>query len=227
MSYPVSSSPEPFSDSYQTINNRYRVVKKIIPILFLIFLIQPLFSQSSTEPNPSASEENATAPTEEAPSAEEQIGSTVKKLIGFIRYKKNDKAISIIHVKQFSSQLLKSSGKIADTDRKEFEEAISEFIIHRSFPIAHKYFDKIDINYEKPVIKGDNATLASSIIWNGSERITFSWILNKIDGTWYVTDFLSEGKYASETNRVKSIEPSIKKNGIKQTIALIKREAKN
>ncbi|EKO50620.1 toluene tolerance protein Ttg2D [Leptospira kirschneri str. 200803703] len=190
-------------------------------------LISSLIAQTSTENSTSTETGNVPATTETAPSDEEQIVSTVKKLIGFIRYKKNDKAIALIHVKQFSNQLLKSSGKISDSDRKEFEEAISEFIIHRSFPIAHKYFDKIDINYEKPVLKGDNATLASSIIWNGSERITFSWILTKIEGNWYVTDFLNEGKYASETNRVKSIDPSIKKNGIKQTIALIKKEAKN
>ncbi|EMF83918.1 toluene tolerance protein Ttg2D [Leptospira weilii serovar Topaz str. LT2116] len=203
-------------------------MKKIISILFVLFLALPSFltAQSQTEaPNSSSSETGTT--TEITSSDEEQIVSTVKKLIGFIRYKKNDKAIVLIHVKQFSNQLLKSSGKIGDSDRKEFEEAIGEFIVHRSFPIAHKYFDKIDINYEKPTIKGDNATLASSIIWSGSERITFSWILTKIEGTWYVTDFLNEGKYASETNRVKSVDPSIKKNGIKQTIALIKKEAKN
>ncbi|MFA4795896.1 ABC transporter substrate-binding protein [Leptospira kirschneri] len=204
------------------------IVKKIILILFVLsLLISSLIAQTSTENSTSSETGNVPTTTETAPSDEEQIVSTVKKLIGFIRYKKNDKAIALIHVKQFSNQLLKSSGKISDSDRKEFEEAISEFIIHRSFPIAHKYFDKIDINYEKPVLKGDNATLASSIIWNGSERITFSWILTKIEGNWYVTDFLNEGKYASETNRVKSIDPSIKKNGIKQTIALIKKEAKN
>ncbi|EMN88919.1 toluene tolerance protein Ttg2D [Leptospira weilii str. Ecochallenge] len=203
-------------------------MKKIISILFVLSLALPSFltAQSSTEAsNPSSAETGTT--TETAPSDEEQIVSTVKKLIGFIRYKKNDKAIVLIHVKQFSNQLLKSFGKIGDSDRKEFEEAIGEFIVHRSFPIAYKYFDKIDINYEKPTIKGDNATLASSIIWNGSERITFSWILTKIEGAWYVTDFLNEGKYASETNRVKSVDPSIKKNGIKQTIALIRKEAKN
>ncbi|EMM85013.1 toluene tolerance protein Ttg2D [Leptospira santarosai str. 2000027870] len=195
-------------------------MKKIISILFVLSLASPslLTAQSGTE---------EPTPTETAPSDEEQIVSTVKKLIGLIRYKKNDKAIAIIHVKQFSNQLLRSSGKIGDSDRKEFEEAIGEFIVHRSFPIAHKYFDKIDINYEKPVLKGDNATLASSIIWNGSERITFSWILTKLEGSWYVTDFLNEGKYASETNRIKSVDPSIKKNGIKQTIALIRKEAKN
>ncbi|KGE22973.1 toluene tolerance protein [Leptospira borgpetersenii] len=200
-------------------------VKKIISILFVLSLASPSFliaqNQSET-PNPSSTENEKTTPSDE-----EQIVSTVKKLIGFIRYKKNDKAIVLIHVKQFSNQLLKSSGKIGDSDRKEFEEAIGEFIVHRSFPIAYKYFDKIDINYEKPIIKGDNATLASSIIWSGSERITFSWILTKIEGAWYVTDFLNEGKYASETNRVKSVDPSIKKNGIKQTIALIRKEAKN
>ncbi|AVQ10877.1 Toluene tolerance protein Ttg2D [Leptospira santarosai] len=195
-------------------------MKKIISILFVLSLASPslLTAQNGTEES---------APTETAPPDEEQIVSTVKKLIGLIRYKKNDKAIALIHVKQFSNQLLRSSGKIGDSDRKEFEEAIGEFIVHRSFPIAHKYFDKIDINYEKPVLKGDNATLASSIIWNGSERITFSWILTKLEGSWYVTDFLNEGKYASETNRIKSVDPSIKKNGIKQTIALIRKEAKN
>ncbi|TGK31017.1 toluene tolerance protein [Leptospira gomenensis] len=206
-------------------------MKKIIYFLFLLILVQPaaIFSQAAPETQNPPPQENGTNPseTENAPSSEEQIVSTVKKLIGFIRYKKNEKAIALVDVKRFTAQLLKSSPKISDADRKEFEEAISEFIIHRSFPIAHKYFDKIDINYEKPVIKGDNATLASSIIWNGSERITFSWILGKSGNDWYVTDFLSEGKYASETNRVKSVEPSLKKNGIKQTIALIKKEAKN
>ncbi|EMO89413.1 toluene tolerance protein Ttg2D [Leptospira noguchii] len=207
---------------------KVQFVKKIIFVLFVLSLLFPsLIAQTSTDNSTSTETGNIPATNETIPSDEEQIVSAVKKLIGFIRYKKNDKAIVLIHVKQFSNQLLKSSGKIGDSDRKEFEEAISEFIIHRSFPIAHKYFDKIDINYEKPVLKGDNATLASSIIWNGSERITFSWILMKIEGNWYVTDFLNEGRYASETNRVKSIDPSIKKNGIKQTIALIKKEAKN
>ncbi|WCL50460.1 ABC transporter substrate-binding protein [Leptospira sp. GIMC2001] len=205
-------------------------VNKFLVYLFFISLVfsSPAMANDSDilpESKPTEVEANDSKDKEEVGKADEQVTKVVKKLIGFIRYKKNDKAIQLIHVPEFSNQLLKSSGKISASERKEFEAAISNFIINRSFPIALKYFDKIDINYEKPSFKGKTATLGSSIIYDGSEKVTFSWILKEIEGSWYVVDFLSEGKYASETNRIRSIEPSIKKNGIKKTIALVQREA--
>lgn len=64
-------------------------MKKIIFILFVLSLLIPsLIAQTSTENSTSPETGNVPATTETAPSDEEQIVSTVKKLIGFIRYKK-------------------------------------------------------------------------------------------------------------------------------------------
>ncbi|EMM96125.1 hypothetical protein LEP1GSC158_2523 [Leptospira interrogans serovar Zanoni str. LT2156] len=67
-------------------------MKKIIFILFVLSLLIPsLIAQTSTENSTSPETGNVPATTETAPSDEEQIVSTVKKLIGFIRYKKTTK----------------------------------------------------------------------------------------------------------------------------------------
>ncbi|WP_412758392.1 ABC transporter substrate-binding protein [Leptospira cinconiae] len=159
-------------------------------------------------------------------SAEEQTLSAVKKLIGFIRYKKNDKALALVHVGKFSEKLI-GDHKISALERKEFEEAISEYIVNKAFPIALKYFDKIDITYDKPTLNGKQSRIGSSILYKGSDQIKFAWILSEYEGTWYISDFETEGKLATDINRTKNIEPSIKKNGIKGTIALIQKAAKN
>ncbi|TGJ98178.1 toluene tolerance protein Ttg2D [Leptospira langatensis] len=178
-----------------------------------------LFAEEAQAPaeNPSPSPEV---------SVEEQTLAAVKKLIGFIRYKKNDKALALIHVGKFSDKLL-AGHKISAADRKDFEDAIGEYIINKAFPIALKYFDKIDITYEKPSVNGTNARIGSSILYKGSDQIKFAWILSEVEGAWYISDFETEGKLATEINRVKNIDPSIKKNGVKGTIELVRKAAKN
>ena len=142
---------------------------------------------------------------------ESTILPTAKKLVGFIRFKKNDQAIALIDTKTFSKNLLLNHwDKIDPKDQLEFEEAMKEYIKHKSFPIALQYFDKIDINYEKAKVKGKEAELPASI-----------------NGKFLVSDFLlAEGKLASEVNRVKQIEPTYEKKGMKELIALIKKASK-
>ncbi|PJZ47952.1 ABC transporter substrate-binding protein [Leptospira saintgironsiae] len=188
-------------------------------LLFCLLSSGFLFAQDSQTTN----ETQTTSPEV---SAEEQTLSAVKKLIGFIRYKKNDKAIALIHVGKFSEKLI-GDHKISAAERKEFEEAISEYIVNKAFPIALKYFDKIDITYDKPAVNGKQARIGSSILYKGSDQIKFAWILSESEGAWYISDFETEGKLATEINRTKNIEPSIKKNGIKGTISLIQKAAKN
>ncbi|HRG46838.1 MAG: ABC transporter substrate-binding protein [Leptospiraceae bacterium] len=159
---------------------------------------------------------------------ESTILPTAKKLVGFIRFKKNDQAIALIDTKTFSKNLLLNHwDKIDPKDQLEFEEAMKEYIKHKSFPIALQYFDKIDINYEKAKVKGKEAELPASILYKGSEKITFSWIFTETNGKFLVSDFLlAEGKLASEVNRVKQIEPTYEKKGMKELIALIKKASK-
>jgi ABC-type transporter MlaC component len=139
---------------------------------------------------------------------------TVKKMIGYIRYKKNTNAISMIDTETFSSNLLKGEYETLSSDQKtEFEEAVKQYIENKSFPIALKYFDKVDINYEKPVPRGSSIEIPSSILYNGSQQLKFSWILNEKNGNFFVTDFLTDGKLISEVNREKQILPLYKKEG--------------
>lgn len=127
---------------------------------------------------------------------------------------------------RFSESLIGAS-KFSSAERKEFEDAIAEYIVNKAFPIAVKYFDKIDITYEKPILKDKRIRIGSSILYKGSDQVSFAWILSEIDGNWYITDFETEGKLATDINRTKNIEPSLKKNGVKGTIALVQKAAKN
>ncbi|MCB1178854.1 MAG: ABC transporter substrate-binding protein [Leptospiraceae bacterium] len=152
--------------------------------------------------------------------------SSVKKLVGNIRYKKNDKAIALIDIKSFCKNLLPGDyEKLSDGDKKKFEDAMKEYIQARSFPVALKYFDKIDINYEKPKKKGNETELPSSIMYKGSEKIQFSWILTNSSEGYLISDFLIKGKLATETNRPK-IESAYKKKGLDGLVQLIKKASK-
>jgi hypothetical protein len=50
-------------------------------------------------------------------------------------------------------------------------------------------------------------------LYNGSQQLKFSWILNEKNGNFFVTDFLTDGKLISEVNREKQILPLYKKEG--------------
>jgi ABC-type transporter MlaC component len=159
---------------------------------------------------------------------ESAILPAAKKLVGYIRFKKYDLALSLIDTKTFSKNLLLNHwDKIDPKDQLEFEEAMKEYIKNKSFPIALQYFHKIDINYEKARVKGNEVELPASILYKGSEKITFSWIFTEKNGKYLVSDFLlAEGKLASEVNRVKQIEPTYDRKGMKELIALIKKASK-
>ncbi|MBE7410896.1 MAG: ABC transporter substrate-binding protein [Leptospiraceae bacterium] len=175
----------------------------------------------SSEPQKQAEEQK------EAMSLEDNALSSVKKMIGFIRYKKNNKAIEFVDTHQFAKNLLKNHfDSLSSSDKKEFENALKEYIINKSFPIALKYFDKVDINYEKPVIKGEEAVIGSSVLYQGSEKVAFSWVLTENNGKFLISDFITEGKRVSEVNRTKQIEPMYKKKGIKEVISILKKISK-
>ncbi len=209
-----------------------KVVISLLQIaLFVSFSL--LAEKANEEPKKSSQAEPANeAPKKEeekkeTPSAEESALSSVKKMIGFIRYKKNSKAIEYVDTRQFAKNLLKGNfDSLSSSDKDGFEEAIKEYIINKSFPVALKYFDKVDINYEKPVIKGNEAVIGSSVLYQGSEKVVFSWVLTETNGKFLVSDFITEGKRVSEVNRTKQIEPMYKKKGIKEVISTLKKISK-
>ncbi|MBK8398652.1 MAG: ABC transporter substrate-binding protein [Leptospiraceae bacterium] len=153
---------------------------------------------------------------------------TAKKLVGYIRFKKNDQAVALIDTRTFSKNLLGQHWeKIDPKDQIEFEETMKDYIKKRSFPNALQYFNKIDISYEKPKVKGGEAELPASILYQGSEKITFSWIFTEKDGKFLISDFLDpEGRLATTLYGETQIRPTYEKKGIKELIALIKKASK-
>ena len=183
---------------FSEVNMKQSFVKIILKFFLfsLFFSLLPLQSESSTkDPTP-----------------------IVKKMIGFIRYKKNSNALSQIDTETYSSNLLKGEYESLSSDqKKEFEDAVKLYIENKSFPVALKYFDKVDINYEKPIFKGNFYEIPSSILYNGSQQIKFSWILTEKNGSFLISDFLVENKLTSEVNREKLLAV-LKKDGFVKMI---------
>jgi ABC-type transporter MlaC component len=160
------------------------------------------------------------------PKEQKQMVSTVKKMIGFIRYEKNDKALSLIQTSLFSQNIM---GKAYDTmnaeEKTDLEKAVQNYLVKKSFPKGLEYFKKLDLSYEKPIEKKGYYELPSSILYKGSERVKFSWVLVKTDDGFRLSDFLSEGRLTSETIRTKQIEPLLKKSDVKTVISKINQAA--
>jgi ABC-type transporter MlaC component len=152
---------------------------------------------------------------------------SVKKMIGFIRYKKNTNAIALIDIETFSSNLLKGEYENLSSDQKrDFQDAVKVYVENKSFPIALKYFDKVDITYEKPIPKGSMFEIPSSILYNGSQQIKFSWILNEKNNQFLVSDFSMDGKLISDVNREKQLLPLLKKEGFEKMLEKLKEASK-
>lgn len=152
-----------------------------------------------------------------AKSLTSQVMSPINKFTGFVRYKKYDKALDYVDLEVFCNSILKGH-KIPAAKKKEFREAVKVYIKKQSFPKVHKYFDKIDVNYEKPIKKSKYVQVPASILYKGKEKISFSWILAKKDGKYQIIDFLSdvitEGQRASIYEKYKQVEPILQTQGI-------------
>jgi len=180
-------------------------MKKIISIFFSFLILFPVCLYSDP--------------------AKESL-TTVKKMINFIRYKKNESAIKLIDIETFSKSLLQEEYEtLSEEQKKKFQDTIQNYIISKSFPLALKYFQKIDLTYEKPILKGKEVEIPASLLYQGSEKVQFSWILAEKNGTYLVKDFLTEKKLASEVNR-KQILPIFKQKGFEELIRQIEKASK-
>lgn len=141
---------------------------------------------------------------------------TIKKMTGFIRYGRDDRAVASIGAEQISRYLLGSHyDHITPEQQTKFQENLKEIIKLRGFPLAMKYFKDIDISYDQPVENGDQSKVRSSILYAGSERIVFTWVLTKVGDTYLITDFLNErGESSMQKSRDQQILPLFQQRGI-------------
>lgn len=147
--------------------------------------------------------------------------STVKKLVGFIRYEKNDLALKQVGLVPVSRFLMGDYYDQATPDqRARFQALLGEYVELRAFPLALKYFKDIDLSYDEPVVKGEQVLVRSSLLYAGSEQVVFTWVLEEYEGQYTIVDFLDNGgKSSMTTNRDKQIQPVLKQKGVAGMIA--------
>lgn len=142
--------------------------------------------------------------------------ATVKKMVGFIRYEKNNLALKQVGLVPLSQYLMGDYyAKATPEQQARFQGLLGEYVELRAFPLALKYFKDIDLSYDEPAFKGDAVHVRSSLLYAGSEQLVFTWVLAEHDGKYVVTDFLdSTNKSSMQTNRDKQIQPVLKQKGV-------------
>jgi ABC-type transporter MlaC component len=69
-------------------------------------------------------------------------------------------------------------------------------------------------------MNGDKARVQSSVVYAGSERLTFSWVLTRVGDNYVITDFLDEkGTSTMQTNKDRQVQPTLKAKGIPGLLA--------
>lgn len=139
----------------------------------------------------------------------------VQKMLVSIRLNKTDMALTFIGTNEIASYLLDSHYKeLTETQKKQFTDLIGEYIKLRAFPLAIKYISDIGISYDKPSTKNNKIYLKSSVVYNNSEKLLFTWVLKKQNEKLLIVDFLNEQNQSSmKKNRDLQILPSYRKRG--------------
>lgn len=177
--------------------------------------------------------------------AEQKVLSPIKKMIGFVRYSDKaktpeerkaleDKALDNIGSEQMAEFLLgPSAAKATPEQKKRFADQIREYTRYKAFPLVIKYFKDIDLTYEPPVMQGNTARVPASVVYAGSERLSFTFVLTKVGENYVMTDFLNDkGVSSMTTNRDNQVQPALKNQGMQgllnvmeKAVAQVKKQA--
>ncbi len=162
--------------------NKFKTILLATAVFLTVAVSGSLMSQAPAEPA-------------QAPDAV----STLKKMIGFIRYGKDDRALAFVGAEQIARYLLTPANydRATPQQKERFIGLLKEYIQLKAFPLALKYFKDIDLSYDQPVVTGDQHRIRSSLLYAGSEQIVFTWVLTKVGNDYFVTDFLNERNESS------------------------------
>lgn len=184
----------------------------LMMILLLSAGVMPLFSP----------------PAAESPAGEEDGRKsvlTIRKMLASIRLKKYDRALGYIGLQEMTRYLLdRNYEKLTSEQSAKFQKLLGEYIRLRAFPLAIKYIGNLDVSYDKPQAKEGNIHVRSSVIYRGSERLIFTWVLTKRGDDYVITDFISvTGESSMEKNRDKQVLPIYRKRGATGLIKTLER----
>lgn len=168
--------------------------------------------------------------------AEQKVLAPIKKMIGSVRY--SDKAKTPEERKSLEDRALENIGsaqmaqfllgpyadKVTAEQKKRFADQIREYTRYKAFPLVIKYFKDIDITYQPPIITGDTAKVLASVVYAGSERLSFTFVLTKVGDSFVMTDFLNDkGVSSMLVNRDNQVQPTLKTQGMPGLLTVMDR----
>jgi len=149
-----------------------------------------------------------------------KVHAAIKKMLNFALRKKNQESLKYIGVDTMVHMLLGHQEKNISSEQKEkFKELVKRNIELRAFPIVEEHFKSVDIPLEKPQVKNEQIWVKSSLLWGGSEQVNFTWILQKVDGQYVITDFLNSKGQSSMVQNQKKIQKMIETDGMDKLLS--------
>jgi len=160
-----------------------------------------------------------------------QYQKPVKMLIGAIRYKKDKLALKLLALDQMTKELNASHwDEMKPAERKEFEKNLGILLQKLSFPKARDLFKHIDaILYDQPTVKGDRATIKSTIVVHRAykkKEIVITWTLFKRGKKWLILDTKTVGESTTKGLREDQVDPLVNEGGVKKLLQAMRDKVK-
>jgi len=172
----------------------------LVPVLLLTFSISKTLAKDN--------DKNVTAP--------------IYKMLVYAKKNKDDKALKYIGISSMANFLLgKYQKKATAKQKKIFENLLKDNIKYQGLPKVAEYFPSVDVPLVKPVYKNAKAFVESSVIYAGSERLKFQWVLAKVKNKYVIIDILNDGKSSLEKNKTR-IHKQIEAKGMDGFLAIYK-----
>jgi phospholipid transport system substrate-binding protein len=153
-----------------------------------------------------------------AATPKDEVTKPLKVVINSVRYGKDLLALKSFAGEEQGKQLMGEAwAKGTDAQRKEFVELFHQLFGKIAFPKIRKNFENLDtVLYDEPVITGDRAEIASTILINHplkKQELKVKYQLIKGKAGWQVIDVAVLGDSMLKGIREDQIEPLYKEGG--------------
>jgi phospholipid transport system substrate-binding protein len=148
----------------------------------------------------------------------EELSKPLTTIVNSVRYGKDKAALKLFAgVDQGKFLVADSWAKGTDAQRKEFEELFLQLFGKIAFPRIRKNFENLDtILYDEPLVTGDTASIASTILINHplkKQELKVKYQLVKDGKNWRVVDVAVLGDSMLTGIRDDLVQPILKESG--------------
>ena len=147
----------------------------------------------------------------------DELSKPLKTIINSVRYGKDLAALKAFAPEEQGKFLVADSwARGTDAQRKEFQDLFLQLFGKIAFPKIRKNFENLDtVLYDEPVVNGETATVASTILINHplkKQELKVTYHLVK-QGGWKVVDVAVLGDSMLTGIRDDQIQPILKEGG--------------